>query len=111
MASANYWQRGESLDYTNSGSAKIEAGTVIVFGTRIGVAGCDILPGEIGSLHVEGVFEFPLAASTAVTAGAAVYWDATNSVITTTSTNNTLAGYAVKAAASGDATVLVKINA
>lgn len=108
---AEYSHRGEALDYTNTSDAKIEAGEVIVFGDRIGIAGCDIEIGATGSMHVIGVFEFPLAASTAVTAGAAVYWDATNSVITTTSTDNTIAGYAVKAAASGDATVLVKINA
>jgi len=108
---AEYLQRGESLDYVNAGDAKIEAGEVIVFGNRIGIAGCDIEIGATGSMHVVGVYEFPLAASTAVTAGAAVYWDATNGVITTTSTDNTIAGYAVKAAASGDATVLVKINA
>ena len=108
---ANYWQRGESLDYMNSGDTKIEAGAVITYGARIGVAGCDIDPGEMGSINVEGVFEFPKASSTAINAGVAVYWDATNSVITTTSTNNTLAGFAAQAALSADATVLVKINA
>lgn len=107
---ADYFQRGESLDYTNGTSNKIEAGDVVVFGTKIGVAGCDIVPGAVGSIHVEGVFAFEKATG-AITAGAAVYWDATNGKITTTSTDNTLAGFAVAAAASGDATVLVKINA
>lgn len=107
---ADYFQRGESLDYTNGTNAKIEAGDVVVFGTKIGVAGCDIAPGAVGSIHVEGVFAFAKATG-AITAGAAVYWDATNAKITTTSTDNTPAGYAVAAAASADATVLVKINA
>jgi predicted RecA/RadA family phage recombinase len=107
---AEYWQRGESLDYTNAGSAAIEAGDVIVLGTKIGVAGCDIAVGAVGSVHVEGVFRFAKATG-AVTIGAAVYWDATNENITTTSTSNTLAGYAAAAAASADTTVLVKINA
>ena len=105
-----YFQRGESLDYTNAGSAKIEAGDVIVLGTKIGVAGCDIAVGAVGSVHVEGVYKFPKATG-AITIGAAVYWDATNENITTTSTSNTLAGYAAAAAASADTTVLVKINA
>ena len=107
---ADYFQRGESLHYTNGTNNKIEAGDVVVFGTKIGVAGCDIAPGAAGSIHVEGVCAFEKATG-AITAGAAVYWDATNGKITTTSTNNTLAGFAVAAAASGDATVLVKINA
>ena len=110
MATATYWQRGDAIDYTNGGSAKIEANTVIAFGTKIGIAGTDIAVGETGSLIVAGVFELPKA-SGAVTAGAAVYWDATNGNITTTSTDNTLAGFATAAAESGDATVLVKINA
>lgn len=36
---AAYWQRGEALDYKNTGTEKIEANTVIVLGSRIGVAG------------------------------------------------------------------------
>ena len=110
MAKATYWQRGDAVDYTNGGSAKIEANEVIVFGTKIGVAGTDIAVGELGSLIVAGVFALPKA-SGAITAGAAVYWDATNGNITTTSTNNTLAGFAVAAAESAAETVLVKINA
>lgn len=107
---AKYVQRGEALDFANSSGSKINAGDVVVLGTRIGVAGGDIANGETGAVHVVGVFEFPKA-SGAITLGAAVYWDATNSKITTTSTSNTLAGFAVAAAASGDETVLVKINA
>ena len=110
MAKATYWQRGDAVDYTNGGSAKIEANEIIVFGTKIGVAGTDIAVGEMGSLIVAGVFELPKA-SGAITAGAAVYWSTTNSNVTTTSTNNVLAGFAVAAAASDDTTVLVKINA
>ena len=107
---AEYSQRGEALDYTNAGSAKIEAGDVIVLGTKIGVAGCGIAVGAAGSVYVEGVYKFAKATD-AITIGAAVYWDATNENITTTSTGNTLAGYAAAAAASADTTVLVKINA
>jgi predicted RecA/RadA family phage recombinase len=58
MATATYWQRGEALDYVNNTEAIIEANTVIVYGDRIAVTGCDIAPGELGSIHVEGVFAF-----------------------------------------------------
>lgn len=103
---ANYWQRGESLDYMNSGNTKIEAGAVITYGARIGVAGCDIEPGEMGSIHVEGVFEMPKG-SGAITAGAEVFWTGTAIAIS----GDTKAGYAAQAAAAGDTVVLVKINA
>lgn len=106
---ATYFQRGEALDYTNGTANKIAAGTVVVYGDRIGVAGCDIAAGETGSIHVEGVFEMPLSDAAGMTAGAAVYWDGTG--ITATASTNTPAGYAAAAAAAGAATVLVKINA
>ena len=110
MAKATFWQRGEALDYRNTGNAIIEANTIVVYGTKIGVVGCDIAPGESGALHVEGVFSLPKA-SGAINAGAAVYWDATNNNITSTESGNTAAGFAAQAAAAGDTAVLVKINA
>lgn len=109
---ATYSQRGESIDYSVAANGTaLEANEIIVIGTLIGVCGCDIGKGETGSVHIEGVYAMPLKASTAVTIGAAVYWDATNKEITTTSTSNTLAGHAIAAAASGDDVVYVKINA
>lgn len=58
-ARASYWQRGESLDYVNETGEMIEAGEVIAFGERVGVASTDIAPGEKGAIAVEGVFEVP----------------------------------------------------
>ena len=39
---AEYIQRGESLDYKNETAKQINAGEVVVFGTRIGIAGTTI---------------------------------------------------------------------
>lgn len=47
----------------------------------------------------------------AITAGADVYWDNTNGVITATAESNILAGYAIADAAAADAVVSIKINA
>lgn len=107
MSKATFWQRGEALDYHNNTSSVIEANTIISIGTRIGVIGTDIAPGEVGSLHVTGVYEMPKEVSEAVTMGEAVYFNGT--VITTTSTNNTPAGYAAAGAAASDTVVLVKL--
>lgn len=68
MSKAAYWQRGEALDYKNTGTAKIEANTIIVLGSRIGVAGMEISPGEVGTLHVTGVYSCPKVASAAINA-------------------------------------------
>jgi hypothetical protein len=104
---ATFVQEGDTIDYT-PGSAVV-AGTVVVTGSvGIGVVPVGLAANEKGSLVVDGVVRHAKAAG-GVTAYAKVYWDATNSVFTTTATSNTLAGYAVAAAASGDATVDVKL--
>ncbi len=125
MATAAYWQRGESLDYTNAGDTKIAANTVLLYGSRLAIAGGDIAPGETGSIHVSGVFELPkdyADSGKAITAGQEVYWDSDNSCIkaavaqvvtqgAVTTEASAVHGFAVAAAATAATTVLVKINA
>lgn len=110
---ATYYQRGEALDYTNTGAETIEAGTVIKYGARIGIAESDILPGELGVIHVAGVFEMPKKDTTKIDAGAEVYWNPAEGAegITATAGALTKAGFAVAEAAAEAVTVLVKINA
>lgn len=115
MSKATFWQRGETLDYKNATETKIEANTIISFGGHIGVAGTDILPGEVGSLHVTGVFEMPKTETGAIEMGDVVYFDGTG--ITTAAndgkTNPTaypVAGYATQAAAAADTIILVKLG-
>ena len=115
MSKGTYWQRGETLDYKNATDTKIEANTIISFGSRIGVAGTDILPGEIGSLHVTGVFEIPKTATEAIEMGESVYFDGegiTNEENDgkTTPTAYPIAGYAAQAAAAADNVILVKLG-
>ncbi len=108
MGKAEFWQRGETLDYINTGTTVIEANTVITFGGRIGVAGTDILPGETGSLHVTGVFEIPKTSEGDVGMGTDVYFDG-DGITDTKGDGTVLAGYAAQAAAAGDAVILVKL--
>ena len=109
MASAAFWQRGESLDYKNTGLTTIEANTIVAYGSRIGVIGCEIAPGEVGSLHVTGVFNMPKTGASAIAAGDEVYWDGNG--ITDVSSSNTKAGFAAQAAGASDTEILVSINA
>lgn len=108
MSKAEFWQRGEALDYINTGTTVIEANTVITFGGHIGIAGTDILPGETGSLHVTGVFEISKTASGAVEMGTEVYFDG-NGITDTKGDGTVLAGYAAQAAAADDEAILVKL--
>lgn len=116
MSKAAFWQRGETLDYKNDTDTKIEANTVISFGSHIGVAGTDILPGELGSLVVTGVFEIDKTETGAIEMGTTVYFDGTgittaaNDEATSNPTAYPLAGYAAQAAAAADTVILVKLG-
>lgn len=109
MSKAEFWQRGETLDYRNETDEAIEANTVVSFGSHIGVAGTDIMPGELGSLHVTGVFEMPKTAAGAVEMGTEVYFDGKGAT-DSKSDSAPLAGYAARAAAASDATIFVKLG-
>lgn len=104
-----YCHKGEAIDYVNRTEEKIAAGDVLTMGGRIGVAGTDIAPGELGSVHVSGVYEFTKKDNAAMAVGAVVYLAADG--ITTTKTDNTLAGYVAAESAAESGSVWVKINA
>lgn len=116
MSKAVYWQRGESLDYRNETTAVIEANTIIPLEGRIGIAGASINPGEMGSIHMTGVYEIAKTGSEAIQMGAAVYFDGIG--ITNAADNGKTgeekegyipAGYAAQAAAESDEVILVKL--
>jgi predicted RecA/RadA family phage recombinase len=104
---ASYVQGDCLLDYTPS--AAVAAGDVVVLGDLVTVAPVAIAANKLGAVAVEGVFELPKA-SGAISQGVIVYWDATNSNITTTAGSNKRAGKAAYAQASGDTTVKVLLN-
>lgn len=103
---AVYCQKGDAIDYKNSTEEMIAANTVVIIGKRMGVAGGDILPGEIGTLHMTGVFEIPKKASVALAAGDLVVFTDADGIDKATSD---VMGYAVEAAASEAATARVKL--
>lgn len=104
---AEYIQRGETLDYKNSGTEVIPADTVVAVGTRIGIAGCDIKPGEIGSLHMAGVFRIPKSGEGAIEMGTAVSFDGTG--IAAAAEGAAAIGYAAAPSEAADKAVLVKL--
>ena len=109
---AVYHQKGDALDYMNKTDEKIEHGDVVVMGERIGVAGADILPGEVGALHVAGVYSFNKANTEEITVGTEVFYTE-NGISSSTLEGETgcKAGYAAQDSPTGSAEVNVKINA
>jgi len=112
MATATFVQDGNSVDYTPG--ADVAAGAVVVQGDMIGIARTPIVANALGSLAVAGVFDLPKATgeSTAIAAGASVYWDVADSEAKEDSESgaNKLIGKVVKAAGDDDATVRVRLS-
>lgn len=104
----NFVQEGKALNYTPSG-ADVASGDLVVIGTIAGIAKTDIADGKTGAVHISGVFSVAKA-SGAVAQGAKLYWNSSNSNLTTTASGNTLVGVAAEAAASGDANVKILLN-
>jgi len=109
---AKFIQEGAALDYTPV--ADTPAGTVVVQSDMVGVTRVDLKAGQLGSLAVTGVFEFPkaLGASSAIPIGTLTYWDATNQVATKNAAAgvNKLIGKAVKTTVDADAIVRVRLQ-
>lgn len=102
-------QPGEVIDYT--AGANIASGQVVLMGARIGVALKAIANGETGPMQVTGVFNIAKLSTDNMAQGALLYWDNTNSRLTTNASGNTLAGFAAAAAAATTTSVNIKINA
>ena len=113
-----YVQPGSFMDYTNSSGSDIVSGQMVLVGTRLGIASGDIANGASGVLAMKGVHALPKAA-VSITQGAKLYYDADGNrvggpslagCLTTTSTANTLVGYAFAAAGETDTTVDIDLN-
>jgi predicted RecA/RadA family phage recombinase len=103
----NYVQKGQNLTLT--APRALASGDGFVVGAIFAVASAAAAQGAPVVGVTEEVFTLPKAAG-AITQGQRLYWDNTAFNLTTTATNNTLVGPAVTAAASGDATVAVKLT-
>lgn len=106
---ARYWQKGEVLDYKNETEEVIPENTAVLIGSRLGVTGTLIAPGEIGSLHITGVFELESTAEK-IEIGQTVYYDVDADKITVTAGSNVQVGFAAASFEEEETKVLVKIG-
>ena len=107
MYKAEYYQKGDYIDYTPE--ANVAAGDVVLLGDLVGVAKLDIKAGELGALALSGVYRVVKGSETA-DAGAPVYWNTESGQATFTQGSNKRMGTLVADAATEDAVCLVKIN-
>lgn len=111
MAKAIYVQEGTNIDYSNSGANAIAYGDIVVYGTRLAVAACDIPAGAVGTVALSGIFEMPAETTAAFSVGDVVYWDTSNKVVTATQAQSgaITAGLVVEAKAAASDVCLIRI--
>jgi hypothetical protein len=83
------------MDYTPA-AGDVDAGDVVLLGNTTGltcgIAHLDITNSTLGAVAIgQGIYDVTMIGNYAPYT--TVYWDATNSKVTTTSTNNALFGY------------------
>jgi predicted RecA/RadA family phage recombinase len=108
MPQATFIQEGKYIDHTPVGA--LASGDVVVQGDLVGVTLRPIAAGELGSLAVDGVFDFTKNTGVAYTVGTLLYWDDTNNVVTTTSAGNKSIGKVVRAAGTTDTLARVRLS-
>jgi predicted RecA/RadA family phage recombinase len=90
---------GESINWTNGGSAVVSGAVVTVGEYGLGVASVDIAGGASGTVDLKGVYKLLKATGVTAAQGAALYWHATNGL--TTTTTDAFIGYAYTALVDG----------
>ena len=104
----NRIQTGENITITAVAAGASGAG--LLLGKLFGVLMADVQVGEEVELKLVGVFELPKTEAQAWTMGAALYWDDTNKVCTTTVGSNVKIGHAVEAAANPSTLGIVRLS-
>lgn len=103
----NAVQDGHVLSMTHT--SDVLSGELVIIGNMFGIAATDAIAGDEFELITGMVWILPKA-SGAVALGVLVYWDDTAKNITTTVAGNTLVGTCIKAAATNDADIEVRLN-
>jgi predicted RecA/RadA family phage recombinase len=88
----------------------IASGDVVKLTNMIAIASNDIASGEEGVAATVGVYTLDKNATEAITQGQTVYWSSADNNITTTATDNQVAGKAWEAATATATEVNVAIN-
>ena len=104
----NFVKEGNVVTLTSPGGGVV-SGTPVLIGSIVCVPTATVAATFPFEGQVTGVVSLAKATG-AWTEGALLYWDNSAKNVTTTSTSNYRIGCAAKAAASGDATGLVRLN-
>lgn len=110
--SANYKQVGNTLEYSNTGTA-ISSGDVVIVGSLVGIAETDIdATTGVGTVNVEGVYEVACNSADVIAVGQTLVWDAsaTEFVDANTPASGDNTGGVVAMTAAAGTVVLVEVK-
>lgn len=111
----NYIEVGDTIEYTNSGSA-ISSGDVVVVGAMVCVALTDIAAsGGVGTLATRGVFDLAKTSGAVIDQGTEVIWDSSassfdDSAFSASTGDISKACIAWENATTGETTIKVALN-
>lgn len=108
---ASYVSEGKVMEHT-PGSALTAGQPVLIGSSLLTVATQPIAANTAGSVATGGVWDIAKGTGngTAITVGAALYWDNGNSVVTTSSNGTVACGYAWSSATNAASSVQLKLN-
>lgn len=97
---------------TVAAPATVASGDGVLVGTLFGIAAYSAASGADVEIKLGGVYELPKTSAQAWTVGAAIYWDGTNKVATSSdgSGANVKIGKALAAAGNPSATGIVRLD-
>lgn len=104
----NYVNNGETV--TVPAPYDVNSGAGALVGSLFGVAQAGATAGNTVVLVPRGIFDLAKAASQAWVVGAAIYWNDTDKVCTTTASGNTVIGKAVAAVGGGASETIGRVR-
>jgi len=105
----NYTQAGEIVTII-APSGGVVSGVGVLVGSLFGIAQISAAEGASVEIATCGVYTHAKTSAQAWTAGALIYWDNTNKLMTTTVVSNKLIGVALAAAANPSPAGSVRLN-
>lgn len=104
---ATFVQRGEAVDFVPT--RNVEAGEILRFGGLLGIVKIPVKSGELGALHLGGIFDVVKTAE-AIAAGSRVFWSEAASAATSESLGNAFLGVAACHSQASAAKVRIILN-
>jgi predicted RecA/RadA family phage recombinase len=113
--SANFKALGNTVEWTNGTGGSVASGAVVAVGTGglVGISANTLANGEVGTVHVRGVFEVACKSADVIAVGDVLDWDASASEFVKaigTAASGDIENAVVAVSAAGNGVTLVNVD-